>query len=271
MTYFATSGSSIYCLSQSTNQVLTLNLTCVSDGWKLGPPAIVGRWKPHKIILDGKLYVLGGGLQSNAGDQFPCMEVFDPNLGTREPLPDPPYAMTSFDMVTALLEPTKQILVTSFHPRHWRKYCDQDDTYYDCFFLTYNVTDRYWTKFMNPPVRNLRRSCGDPNYNKAVAVGNTLYLVLPFDDYFLKDVLVMHTYDVDKNVWFEGCLNIPNEFFGKHEFLTSRAPRSSAFSLRPSPILIEIGTKIKGAVSILSYLKSSAVIYIVSNLKFLQY
>ena len=179
--------------------------------------------------------------------------------------------MTSFDMVTALLEPTKQILVTSFHPRHWRKYCDQDDTYYDCFFLTYNVTDRYWTKFMNPPVRNLRRRCGDPDYNKVVAVDNTLYLALPFDDYFLKDVLVMHTYDVDKNVWFEGCLNIPNEFFGKHEFLTSRAPRSSAFSLRPSPILIEIGTKIKGAVSILSYLKSSAVIYIVSNLKFLQY
>ena len=71
LTYFAASGSSIYCLSQSTNQVLTLDLTRISDGWKLGPPAIVGRWKPHKIILDGKLYVLGGGLQSNAGDQFP--------------------------------------------------------------------------------------------------------------------------------------------------------------------------------------------------------
>lgn len=225
LTYFAASGSSIYCLSQSTNQVLTLDFTRVSDGWKLGPPAIVGRWNPHKIILDGKLYVLGCGLQSNAGDQFPWMEVFDPNLGTWERLPDPPYAM-SFDMVTALLEPTKQILVTSFHPRHWRKYFGQDHTYYDCFFLTYNVTDRYWTKFMNPPVRNLRRRCGDPDYNKAVAVGNTLYLVLPFDDYFLKDVLVMHAYDIDKDEWFEGCLNIPNEFFGKHEFLTSRALHS---------------------------------------------
>ncbi|KAF3942561.1 hypothetical protein CMV_030794 [Castanea mollissima] len=161
LTYFAASGSSLYCLSQSTNQVLTLDLTRVSDGWKLGPPAIVSRFKPHKIILDG----------------------------TWEPLPDPPYAM-SFDMVTALLEPTKQILVTSFHPRHWRKYCGHDDTYNDCFFLTYNVTDRYWTKFMNPPVRNLRRGgYGDTDYDKAVAVGNTLYLVFPFDDYLLKDVL----------------------------------------------------------------------------------
>lgn len=71
LTYFAASGSSIYCLGQSTNQVLTLDLTRISDGWKLGPPATVGRWKPHKIILDSKLYALGGGLQSNAGDQFP--------------------------------------------------------------------------------------------------------------------------------------------------------------------------------------------------------
>lgn len=83
---------------------------------------------------------------------------------------------------TTLLEATKQILVTSRVPGT----ADSDGYCPDCKFLTYNVTERSWTK-LNPFVRKLRG--GYPvskgwngrdersSNRKAVATGNTLYWV----------------------------------------------------------------------------------------------
>ena len=75
---------------------------------------------------------------------------------------------------TTLLEATKQILVTSRVPGT----ADSDGCCPDCKFLTYNVTERSWTK-LNPFVRKTGWNGRDERSSnrKAVATGNTLYWV----------------------------------------------------------------------------------------------
>ena len=62
---------------------------------------------PHIIILDGKLYVIGG-LKYILTANYCFMEFFDPNIGTWEPLPNPPFHCQLSDMVTTLFEKKKK-------------------------------------------------------------------------------------------------------------------------------------------------------------------
>ena len=100
---------------------------------------------------------------------------------------------------TTLLEATKQILVTSRVPGT----ADSDGYCPDCKFLTYNVTERSWTK-LNPFVRKLRG--GYPVSNgwngrderssnrKAVATLSTGFGSIKW----------LHAYDPNEDEWFKG-------------------------------------------------------------------
>ena len=73
--HFAALGTSIYCFRPDHTQAFTFNVTCPSIGWKdsLNLPGRDLR-DLNIIVLDGKLYVLMGGVK---------FQAFDPKLGTR--------------------------------------------------------------------------------------------------------------------------------------------------------------------------------------------
>ena len=101
------------------------------------------------------------------------------------------------NIVTALLESKKQILVASRFPSPG----------HDSFFFTYNVEDHCWTTFEMPILLELHGLGGSPSkYKNVVAADNVLYWIL-FDNRNPKE-LVMHTYDIDKGVWSERRLHI---------------------------------------------------------------
>nr|POE55513.1 hypothetical protein CFP56_67932 [Quercus suber] len=86
-----------------------------------------------------------------------------------------------------VIDSKKQILVTSqirHGPHGYHDSCPE------ATFYTYNVTTRCWAT-LEPPVRKL----GD-------------------------DYLVVRAYDLDKDVWFEGSMNIREELFVKLEYLS---------------------------------------------------
>ena len=163
----------------------------------------------HTMVLDGKLYVLGGLLPfppQPQQHQYHWMEVFDPSSNTWEALPNPPSEIHPRQMITAVIESRKQILVTSLLelPNNERS------AYSEAKFYTYNVTTRCWAT-LESPVCKLRG--GSIHKLSNVAVGNTLYWA-----FLEKDYLVVQAYDLDRDVWFEGSENIREEFFGKHEY-----------------------------------------------------
>ena len=90
----------------------------------------------HIIILDGKLYVIGG-LKYTLPANYCFMEFFYPNIGTWEPLPNPPFHCQPSEMVTTLFEnrEKKKFIITS----------------YSTLFYTYNVND-YTQPNLNPAV-----------------------------------------------------------------------------------------------------------------------
>ncbi|XP_065620145.1 uncharacterized protein LOC136063543 [Quercus suber] len=214
--YFAALDSSIYCISSHhfRDRVQIFDLTGGDiDGWQPGPPPIVSRVKPHKFVVDGKLYILGGVRKVES----PWMEVLDPKIGVWKPLPNPPVEVGhhSRSVVALLLKPKKQILVSSLlssdRPPKFR-------------FLTYNIDDQSWEP-LDTPVSfcKLLRGFGfSQRTNTALADGDTLYWVS--FDYFARHELVIHVYNLITDEWFEGYLNTRDDIFGKKELLTERRP-----------------------------------------------
>lgn len=106
---FVALKSSIYCLSSPTTKTWIFN-GCY---WKLGPQMNVRRSYHHTIVLGGKPYVLGG-LYADAREEYIWMEVLNLKHTAWRPLPNPPLRISSFGMVSAALQRTKQIIVTAF-------------------------------------------------------------------------------------------------------------------------------------------------------------
>ncbi|KAK7827531.1 pre-mrna-processing protein 40a [Quercus suber] len=218
--YFAALDSSIYCISSHRyhDRVQIFDLTGGDiDGWQPGPPSIVSRVGPHKFVVDGKLYILGGLRKVDS----PWMEVLDPKIGVWKPLPNPPEEIGnhSRNVVALLLKPKKQILVSSFLSQH-----TPDDRPLECRFLTYNIDDQSWEP-LDTPVSNckLRRCCGfRPRTSTALADGDTLYWVS--FDYLARHELVIHAYNLITDEWFEGYLDTCGEIFGKKELLAEHRP-----------------------------------------------
>ncbi|XP_050261114.1 uncharacterized protein LOC126705931 isoform X4 [Quercus robur] len=215
--YFAALDSSIYCISSHhfRDRVQIFDLTGGDiNGWQPGPPPIVSRVNPHKFVVNGKLYILGGVREVKS----PWMEVLDPKIGVWKPLPNPPVEVDhhSRSVVALLLKPEKaQILVSSFlsgdRPPQFR-------------FLTYNIDDQSWEPLDTPvSVFKLLRGFGfSQTTNTALAEGDTLYWVS--FDYFARHELVIHAYNLITDEWFEGFLNTRDEIFGKKELLTEHRP-----------------------------------------------
>jgi hypothetical protein len=143
---------------------MILDVAYPDDGWKRGPPMTNSRCNPHTMILDGKLYVLGGF--SDFGPKVvDYMEVYDPRLRKWESLPNPPFDFEQFNVekfiTSSLVETKKEIIVA--------KQCIEDKkAAYSYNVYSYNVMTRCW-KTLEPSVRDLRE--------RVVTVGNTLYWV----------------------------------------------------------------------------------------------
>uniref|UniRef100_A0A2N9H4T1 Uncharacterized protein n=1 Tax=Fagus sylvatica TaxID=28930 RepID=A0A2N9H4T1_FAGSY len=152
-------------------ELWTLDLNRLSDGWKSGPPMTFhGRFTPP-MVLDDKLYVLGGGFYFTFYDEFPSggngwIEVFDPSLQTWESLPNPPFNMLrSRHVMAALLKSKKQILVVvdQSHSEETLDYNSDSDDYSGgkhAKFHIYDVTTRGWTTLVPSAVSTLPQFLG---------------------------------------------------------------------------------------------------------------
>jgi hypothetical protein len=212
-------------------ELWTLDLNRLSDGWKSGPPMTFHGRFTHPMVLDDKLYVLGGGFYFTFYDKFPSggngwIEVFDPSLQTWESLPNPPFNMLrSRHVMAALLKSKKQILVVvdQSHSEETLDYNSYSDDYSGgkhVKFHIYDVTTRGWTTL--PSVRKIHERAlfrHENNLVIPVAIDNTLYWVF-FDD---DGVACMQAYDLDNNVWFQGRLNT-STIFGRHDDVIDDSP-----------------------------------------------
>lgn len=217
--YFVALKSSIYCLSFPTTK------TWIFDGcgWKHGPQMNVRRSRPHTIVLSGKLYVLGGLYER---EEYIWMEVLNPKRRAWRPLPNPPLRISSFLMVSAALERTKQIIVTAFlrGDSEVRIY-DSDSVVY-----IYDVRTCCWTE-LDPPTINLRSGSPMTRCNRAVVgADDTLYWASLKEDDTLLDV---HAYRPYKNEWFKGFINL-KRIIGMEEALS--------YMNDPTPVHLD-GTK----------------------------
>ena len=188
-------------------EVWALDTTHPSDHWKPCPPMTRPRLHPPATVLDGKIYVLAGFNQFFPPNEVGWMEVFDPNLGTWEALPNPPSdnhnhidqnSMISF----ALLETRKEIFVTTKYPN-----------FHNIIFYIYNVMNRSWRKLI-PSMR-----IPEVDYDRVVGVGNTIYWVRLYgiiDRESCECVVCIQAYDLDRDVWFKGTVDT-HSIYGKRE------------------------------------------------------
>ena len=177
----------------------TLKLGSDSDGgWKPLPPMNF----PHRrsscsIVLDGKLYVFDG-LSSEFSENCGWMEAYDPISDTWESLPSPPVPVPvpPFSVrMYAALESKQQIVVALL--------CDPKLK----TLFTYNISNRCWTKLAH----HFDVQPGYPLtfYKSPVAVGNTLYWGSVHFDRGYDDIRIhAHAYDLDRDKWLVGSLNI---------------------------------------------------------------
>lgn len=208
---FESLKSSIYCLSGCSDEMWILNST--DDCWNRGPNRIVSRRNPHTLVLDGKLYVLGG-LDYPPRHSCHWMEVFDPGFGRWEALPNPPSPIYPYLMVSAAFEDTKEILVSSVQQPK-----SKNDRYKTCVLYSYDVRARSWTKLASPHFK-LQGGGPDPTFNRAVVAANTLHWVW-FDN---KVELVLQAYHLPTNAWFQGRLSLKGIVLRKDEYLSDMDP-----------------------------------------------
>ncbi|XP_050259573.1 uncharacterized protein LOC126704593 isoform X2 [Quercus robur] len=180
----------------------TLKLDSGSDGgWKPLPPMNFPlRRSSCSIALDSKLYVFDG-FSSEFSENCGWMEVYDPISDTWESLPSPPLPLPvpPFSVrMYAALESNQQIVVALR--------CDPKLSNFSTLF-TYNISNRCWTKlahhFVVHPVYPFSI------YRTPVAVGNTLYWGSVYFHRGYDDIRIhAHAYDLDRDEWLIGSLNI---------------------------------------------------------------
>ena len=127
------------------------------------------------------------------------MEVYDPISDTWESLPSPPLPVPPFSVrMHAALE-SKQQIVVALH-------CDPKLRNFSTLFI-YNISNRCWTKLAH----HFGVHPGYPFriYRTPVAVGNTLYWVSVYFHRGYNDIRKhAHAYDLDRDEWLVGSLNI---------------------------------------------------------------
>ena len=104
ITFFTGVGSCMYVFHNFVNKILMLGI--IGDS-KLAHSKNHPKTSLHIIILDGKLYVIGG-LKYTLPANYCFIEFFDPNIGTWEPLPNPLFHRQPSEIVTDLFENRKK-------------------------------------------------------------------------------------------------------------------------------------------------------------------
>ncbi|XP_077224113.1 F-box/kelch-repeat protein SKIP6-like [Tasmannia lanceolata] len=85
-------GSRLYVLDCALREPNVWVFDARANSWEAGPIMMIHRLFPHITVVNGKIYVVGGG--SNAGRRFiynPLGAVFDPGLGLWTPLHSPMF------------------------------------------------------------------------------------------------------------------------------------------------------------------------------------
>lgn len=83
-------GSAIFCMGgwsssgQYSSKVCYLDTSLPDLSWKEAPSVLRARFNPRAVVIDGKVYVMGG-----AKDPEPWAEVFDPTSRTWSPISSP--------------------------------------------------------------------------------------------------------------------------------------------------------------------------------------
>ena len=190
------------------------------EDWKPGLPMNFARYNPHTMVVDHKLYVLGGFLP-NQNQAVGWIEVFDPEEKKWESLPSPSDQIHSSIMISGLLESKKEIIIAKhrwdFHP---------------LLFYSYNITTRCWNKLSlhsdsEASVHsNVERTViRPPNIGRAVTVGNTLYWISTEEH---NHECIISAYDLVSKMWFEDRLNTAT-IFGRRERFSSIYSRGPGF------------------------------------------
>lgn len=221
-------GSYLYCLGgmedpsspcnnpeEDCVEMWRLDLTDPSH-WSRGPKMTFPRWDPQTIVLDGKLYALGFLLATDCPSECGWMEVYDPELATWEPLPNPPspppscYQIRRDDFSCAVIESNKEILLV-------KHFVAEEDNLYFATCYSFNIHTRSWITHM-PLKRKLLGSFPPLLDRRAVVVGANLYwAALPEEEHELESSrFYVQAYNLDKDVWLHGTLNA-SPLFGKHE------------------------------------------------------
>jgi hypothetical protein len=204
---FAALSSHIYAFGGlSISDIYKLDLTGRGPySLKPVPSMISPNFYPCSFALDKKIYVFS----SHLGGTCPTVhwgEVFDPENGKWEALPDPPYDM-SFIIHSAALKNPSRILVAFHVP----------DTRYSAMFYTYNVQHRSW-EMLAPPQRKIHsmfpRSC----FQMTITAHNTSYWASYWvkkdkvkeedeEEAFLEEEeAFLIAYNLDLDTWLQGSL-----------------------------------------------------------------
>jgi hypothetical protein len=213
------SHSHIYCFSRGKSPTRGIR-----DVYKLRvTPHIAKEWVPIAIsplispdyhmkplVSGGKLYVSNyfsyhNKLFSHWG------EVFDPTDEKWEAVPNPPiYPWNSRNtensiIISAVLENPDRIIAAYRVPN------EPNEGYYYAIFYAYNVQHKHWEK-LKPSKRELVFFDEEDYLHVAhVCVNNTLYWIKP--GMGVKDDLLFIAYDLDLDMWLQGCLNGFGRFF----------------------------------------------------------
>ncbi|KAH7841696.1 hypothetical protein Vadar_033164 [Vaccinium darrowii] len=177
---------------------------------------------PHTMVIDGKLYIVGGGGSKSVGSDGRCYvaggpwgEVFDPySLKPSIPLPLPEYRPFLEDVgrctLTAALHTSKRIFVASSAPSSYTAY-------------GYDVVDRVWGELDHKVDFSAVQGQGKP---AVVRNGTTLcWLAKSAPD-------VIHAYDLVLKTWFGSPIRGLDKVRGPDGIIPHGKPtNSSLFSL----------------------------------------
>ncbi|KAK9988343.1 hypothetical protein SO802_028582 [Lithocarpus litseifolius] len=201
-------------------KVRSFDLSTPDDGWKpVASMTFPKRLQPPCLVLDDKLYVLGGVSASEVGlIGSGWMEVYGPDSNTWEPLPNPPLGIllsAHFPAYYGTLESKKQILLAQRDPAYYAILDSekQMDTSLFATFYVYHVIDRCWT-LLEPPKRKLRPYYHDPVRpvcgRRSTIVDNTIYW-----GFVLDGIVHVQSHNIDTDLYFHGCLDIRRFFHGE--------------------------------------------------------
>ncbi|KAE8099028.1 hypothetical protein FH972_017044 [Carpinus fangiana] len=164
-------------------------------------PMVSGRCSSETSVLGNKIY-LSNSLSHTDLLNHCWGEVFDVDNGKWEALPNPPnYRVQDPESIylSAVVENPERVIVA---------YRGSDGS---AIFYAYNVRHRSWGR-LAPAERWLHSEvCDDTDGSpgKCVSAGNTLYWIKRKK----KDDLLFIAYDLDLDMWLEGCLKGHGRFF----------------------------------------------------------